>query len=100
MTTAQADAAVCEASYYGPGFYGNLTASGEVFAGEADYTVASPYLPFGTVLYAENLWTGAWGYFRVNDRGPYVGDRCLDFSQPYMVDYGIAPVHYHIVYRP
>ncbi len=82
------------------GFVGSRTASGEVFVGEADFTVASPYLPFGTIIYAENLESGAWGFFRVNDRGPYGGSRCLDFSQPYMVDYGVAPIYYTVVWSP
>lgn len=96
----EAEAEVCESSWYGPGFLYNTTASGEVFVGQADYTVASPYLPFGTVIYAENLYTGAWGLFRVNDRGPFIGDRCLDFSQPYIVSYGVAPVYFEVVYWP
>jgi rare lipoprotein A len=38
------------ASWYGPGFEGNITASGDVFEPYTEYTAASPYLPFGTKL--------------------------------------------------
>ncbi|MBD0356991.1 MAG: septal ring lytic transglycosylase RlpA family lipoprotein [Rubrobacter sp.] len=64
-------------SWYGPGFEGAITASGEPFD-PYDYTAASPYLPFGTRLYV--CYRGCVTV-RVNDRGPYVYGRELDLSQ-------------------
>lgn len=94
-------AGYCEASYYGPGFIGQLTASGEVFTGEAG-TAASPYLPFGTVLYVESMYSGNSGYVTITDRGPYAYNRCLNVSwgSYYLVDYSGAPVYWEIVYLP
>lgn len=68
-----------EASYYGPGFHGKKTASGETF-NQNDYTCAHKTLPFGTVLKVVRIDNGATVEVRVNDRGPYVGDRILDLS--------------------
>ncbi|MDQ4065573.1 MAG: septal ring lytic transglycosylase RlpA family protein [Actinomycetota bacterium] len=65
------------ASWYGPGFEGNLTASGDVFDSSL-YTVASKELPLRSWLYVEHKGRGVVVY--VNDRGPYVGDRILDLS--------------------
>jgi rare lipoprotein A len=91
----------CEASWYGPGFIGNSTASGAVYTGEAG-TAAHPYYPFGTVLYVESLYSGNSGYVTITDRGPYAAGRCLDVSwgSNYLVDYGVAEIYYEIVYWP
>ncbi|TCJ20321.1 septal ring lytic transglycosylase RlpA family protein [Rubrobacter taiwanensis] len=72
---AQAEPVV--ASWYGPGFEGALTASGEPFNPYA-YTAAHPYLPFGTQL--QVCYQGCV-VVTVNDRGPFVGGRGLDLSQ-------------------
>jgi peptidoglycan lytic transglycosylase len=66
------------ASWYGPGFEGNLTANGEIFD-PGKYTAASKELPFGTWLYVE--YQGRGVVVRINDRGPYAGERILDLSQ-------------------
>lgn len=68
-----------EASYYGPGFHGKKTASGETF-NQNDYTCAHKTLPFGTKLKVVRKDNGESVEVRVNDRGPYVGDRILDLS--------------------
>ncbi len=76
-TQQEAQAEPVVSSWYGPGFAGNLTASGEVFNPQ-EYTAAHPYLPFGTLLevcYVDCVTV------RVNDRGPYVHGRGLDLSQ-------------------
>ena len=65
------------ASWYGPGFEGNRTASGEVFD-SSRYTAASRELPFGTWLHVTHEGRGI--AVVVNDRGPYVGRRILDLS--------------------
>jgi rare lipoprotein A len=67
------------ASWYGPGFHGNLTANGERYNQYA-LTAASKTLPFGTRVRVTNLDNGRSVVVRVNDRGPYVGDRILDLS--------------------
>ena len=68
-----------EASYYGPGFHGKQTASGEIFDQE-DYTCAHKSLPFGTKLKVVRKDNGKSVVVRVNDRGPYVDGRILDLS--------------------
>lgn len=66
------------ASWYGPGFEGNLTASGDVFDSSL-YTAASKTLPLGTWLYVE--YNGRGVVVLINDRGPYVEPRILDLSR-------------------
>ncbi|NJR71204.1 MAG: septal ring lytic transglycosylase RlpA family protein [Synechococcales cyanobacterium CRU_2_2] len=69
-----------EASWYGHYFQGRLTATGEIFDKEM-FTAAHRELPFDTYLKVTNLHTGNVLIVRINDRGPYVGDRDLDLSQ-------------------
>lgn len=68
------------ASWYGAGFQGKLTSSGEPYDKEA-MTAAHRSLPFGTLLLVRSLDTGASVVVRINDRGPFVGDRVLDLSE-------------------
>jgi len=68
-----------QASYYGPGFNGKKTASGEIF-NQNDMTCAHKTLPFGTKLRVVRDDTGASVEVRVNDRGPFVRDRIIDLS--------------------
>ena len=67
------------ASYYGPGFHGRRTANGERFDMHA-MTAAHRTLPFGTLAKVTNLSNGKSTVVRVNDRGPYVGNRVIDLS--------------------
>ena len=67
------------ASWYGQGFQGQPTASGEPFDMNAD-TVAEPNLPFGSVLRLTNMRTRKTLLVRVNDRGPYVDGRDIDVT--------------------
>lgn len=67
------------ASYYGPKYHGRKTASGEVFD-MYQYTAAHQQLPFGTKLRVTNLQNGKSVMVRINDRGPFVGNRILDLS--------------------
>ncbi len=69
-----------DASWYGPYFHGKLTATGEIFDKQL-FTAAHKELPLDTYLKVTNLKTGDTLIVRVNDRGPYVGDRMLDLSQ-------------------
>ena len=63
-------------SWYGPGFHGRLTANGERYDMHG-LTAAHKTLPFGTRL--EVCYQGCTTV-RVNDRGPFIGDRELDLS--------------------
>ncbi|MES1240363.1 MAG: septal ring lytic transglycosylase RlpA family protein [Acidobacteriota bacterium] len=67
------------ASWYGPGFQGRRTASGEKY-NMYDMTAAHPSLPFGTRLAVRNVRTGKMVVVRVNDRGPFSKSRILDLS--------------------
>lgn len=68
------------ASWYGPGFHGQETASGETFDQHA-LTAAHRTLPLGTEAKVTNLETGQSVTVKINDRGPYVRGRQLDLSQ-------------------
>jgi rare lipoprotein A len=68
------------ASYYGDGFHGRKTSSGEVFD-KNDYTAAHRTLPFGTLVAVTNLDNGKRVIVRVNDRGPFAKDRVIDLSE-------------------
>lgn len=67
------------ASWYGQEFAGRTTANGEVFD-PLLLTAAHRTLPFGTVLEVKNPKNGLVVMVRVNDRGPFVGDRIIDLS--------------------
>ncbi|MDZ4834865.1 MAG: septal ring lytic transglycosylase RlpA family protein [Candidatus Melainabacteria bacterium] len=67
-------------SWYGPGFDGKKTASGERFDMKKS-TAAHRKLKFGTKVLVENPRTGKTVVVRVNDRGPYAKGRILDISR-------------------
>ncbi|AOH45724.1 septal ring lytic transglycosylase RlpA family protein [Propionibacterium sp. NM47_B9-13] len=71
----------CLASTYGEGdgTAGGPTASGETFNPSA-FTAASKTLPLGSTIRVTNVSNGRTVTVRINDRGPYVGGRCLDLS--------------------
>lgn len=68
------------ASWYGAKFQNKRTANGERF-NMNDLTAAHPTLPFGTRLCAYSPLTGKSVIVRINDRGPFVKDRIIDFSK-------------------
>jgi rare lipoprotein A len=68
------------ASWYGPGFHGNLTASGERFNSQA-LTAAHRSLPFGSRVKVVNQDTGRSVTIRINDHGPAYSSRIIDLSQ-------------------
>ena len=70
---------VVTASWYGPGFSGHRTSSGERFNPNR-LTAASPTLPLGSVVHVTNLSNGRSVNVRINDRGPFVRGRSLDLS--------------------
>src|ERR1700675_4876529 len=67
------------ASWYGDDFHGRLTANGEVFDMES-LTAAHPTLPMPCYARVTNLANGKSLIVRVNDRGPYHGNRLIDVS--------------------
>ena len=67
------------ASWYGPGFHGNKTASGEVYDSHR-LTAAHRTLPLGTVVQVRSLTNGRQVTVRINDRGPFVRGRIIDLS--------------------
>lgn len=88
-------------SWYGPGYAGKPTASGEPFR-PSHRTAAHRTLPFGTKL----LVTTEDGKRRVrvtiNDRGPFVAGRTLDLSRRAArrlqgIDAGVFPVRFRVV---
>lgn len=70
---------VGQASWYGPGFEGRSTASGEAYD-PSDMVAAHRSLPFGTRVRVTNRNNGLSTVVRIIDRGPYVGGRVLDLS--------------------
>ncbi|MGJ0485233.1 MAG: septal ring lytic transglycosylase RlpA family protein [Methylomicrobium sp.] len=71
---------VGEASWYGPGFQGRETASGEIF-NQREMTAAHPTLPLGTKAEVTNLENKKKVKVEITDRGPYVKDRAIDLSK-------------------
>jgi len=67
------------ASWYGDDFHGRLTANGEIFD-MASLTAAHPTLPLPSYARVTNLTNGKSLIVRVNDRGPYHGNRLIDVS--------------------
>lgn len=68
------------ASWYGPGFHGKTTASGEKYDQDA-LTAAHPYWAFGTRVKVTLLSTGKSTVVRINDRFPAYKGRIIDVSR-------------------
>lgn len=88
----------CEASYYSSG---GRTASGEEFDPDA-LTAAHRTLPLGSKVRVTNRDNDRSVIVRINDRGPYVGGRCLDLSSAAMhavggIGSGVIPVRYEVL---
>jgi rare lipoprotein A len=89
------------ASWYGPGFHGQATASGAVYD-QNDFTAAHQTLPLGARLLVTNLNNGKFVEVLVNDRGPFAKGRILDLSRAaaYSIDMigpGTAPVRLEVL---
>lgn len=74
-------------SWYGPGFEGKTTASGETFR-PGGYTAAHRSLPFGTKLLV--TYGDQQAVVRITDRGPYVEGRDIDLSQAAAEEIGLT----------
>ena len=89
------------ASWYGPGFHGNRTSSGEIYD-QNDLTAAHPTLPLGTRVAVTNLQNGRTVEVRVNDRGPFAKGRAIDLSYAAarsigMIGPGTVPVRIEVL---
>ena len=71
--------AVGLASWYGADFHGRATANGEIFD-DNSISAAHPTLPLPSYVRVTNLSNGRSLIVRVNDRGPYHGNRIIDVS--------------------
>ena len=90
-----------EASWYGPGFFGNRTASGEVFR-PGTMTAAHRSLPFGTKVRVTNLWNDRSAVVTINDRGPFIAHRVIDLAHGAahelgLISSGIAQVRLEVL---
>jgi rare lipoprotein A len=89
------------ASWYGPGFHGKPTSSGEIYD-QNDLTAAHRTLPLGTRVAVTNLDNGKSVEVRINDRGPFVEGRIIDLSYAAaraveLVGPGTAPVRLEVL---
>jgi rare lipoprotein A len=89
------------ASWYGPGFHGNPTSSGEIYD-QNDLTAAHRTLPLGTRVAVTHLDSGRTVEVRINDRGPFVDGRVIDLSfaaaeQLGMIGPGTGPVRLEVL---
>lgn len=92
------------ASWYGLEEHNNYAASGERFS-KHDYTAAHKTLPMGTVVRVTNLENGRDVIVKINDRGPFIGDRIIDLSHAPaqsidMVQKGVVKVKVEVVSSP
>jgi rare lipoprotein A (peptidoglycan hydrolase) len=93
-----------KASWYGPGFRGKKTASGDIFD-DARLTAAHKSLPLGSKAMVTNLSNGKSVEVEINDRGPFIQGRVIDLSRAAaralgMVDRGVVPVRVDVVEMP
>lgn len=77
------------ASWYGPGFHGKKTASGELYDQDS-FTAAHKTLPFGTKVHVKNLNNGKTTMVVINDRGPFKDGRTIDLSNAAAKKLGIV----------
>jgi rare lipoprotein A len=105
MAAPVAPHALGQASYYADSLAGHSTASGEPYD-PARFTAAHRKLPFGTVVDVTRGDTRATVRVRINDRGPFAGERrIIDLSrraaeQLDMMRAGVVDVEVRIVSMP
>ncbi len=92
------------ASWYGHPYHGRPAANGEIYDME-QLTAAHRTLPFGTMVHVVNLNNNKSVDVRINDRGPFVGDRIIDLSHAAaraidMIGPGTARVRVEITQLP
>ena len=64
--------------WYGPGFYGNRTATGKRSARNGDRGPSHPSIRHQVRV--TNLWNGRSAVIRINDRGPFIHHRVIDLG--------------------
>ena len=89
------------ASWYGSQFHGRRTASGEPFDMNK-LTAAHRSLPFGSKVRVTNQATRDSVVVRINDRGPYAGNRLIDLSRAAarkvrLIEPGVGPVKLEVL---
>jgi rare lipoprotein A len=77
------------ASWYGPGFHGKKTATGEVYDMHM-LTAAHNTLPLHSIVKVTNLENNKDVVVRINDRGPFVDDRVIDLSLASAKELGVV----------
>jgi rare lipoprotein A len=92
------------ASWYGPGFNGHRTSSGEIYNQE-ELTAASTIYPLGSRVMVTNLHNDRSVEVRINDHGPYLKGRKIDLSKKAartigMIGPGTAPVRIDLLSAP
>ncbi len=92
------------ASWYGYPFQGRRTSNGEIYEMH-EYTAAHRTLPFNAVVRVTNMTNGKQTEVRINDRGPFVGNRIIDLSLSAaqaieMVGPGTAHVRLEVISGP
>jgi rare lipoprotein A len=92
---------VGQASWYGGKFHGRTTANGERFDMN-QLTAAHRSLPFGSRVRVTNPATNESVVVRINDRGPYAGNRVIDLSRAAarkvrLIGPGVAPVKLEVL---
>jgi rare lipoprotein A len=97
----QTRATVGEASWYGGKFHGRTTANGETYDMDG-LTAAHRSLPFGSRVRVTNQATNESVVVRINDRGPYAGNRVIDLSRAAakavrLIGPGVAPVKLEVL---
>jgi len=88
-------------SWYGPGFSGRKTASGDIFD-ETKFTAAHKTMPLGTRARVTHLGNGKSVEVVINDRGPYIDGRMIDLSQAAakalgMIDNGVIKLRIELL---
>ncbi len=89
------------ASWYGRDFHGKLTSNGEVYNMNS-LTAAHKTLPFNSLVQVTHRESGKSVIVRINDRGPFVGERVIDLSYQAaqelgMAEQGTAPVKLRVL---
>ncbi len=90
------------ASWYGDDFHNKQTSNGEYY-NMYDSTAAHKTLPINTIVKVTNLSNNLTTTVRINDRGPFVGNRIIDLSYKAakdieMIKHGTALVKLEIMH--
>lgn len=93
-----------KASWYGPGFGGHETSTGQRY-NPHKLTAASSKIPLGSTAEVKNLKNGRKVRVKVNDCGPDVAGRKVDLSSRAANDLkmkhsGVVPVEVKVLHKP